>query len=382
MKKFIFMLSASLLLLAACSKDDDAIVQQNGDVTFVNKTFSATCKGQKAAFVPGGIEQGFQSGDEVFIYATDYGNAIGQPGYVDESRSEVREDNNDFYSKVTFNVLVPDNATTYHALMPYQYLMTSGKVALPTHQVAPQGSNDRNANILYASSNNYSFTFNHACAYIRLRVKDNSQEGVRFVIHSSQPLSGVCSYEFGSGLKLTGTRLDGGDSVSLTTQNNNANIFENDTAYFATVLPTIDGNKSTVIYEVKDADGKVVASCAVINREFAAGSIYTVTLDGDKLSATGEMSEMGRFSVSATMKVNFSKGNLQYNASFNAWRFAENQWDFVGSPSQKDVVGQNNFASGNVFNSDNALISDSYDGWIDLFCWGTGNNPTKHSLLH
>lgn len=50
-------------------------------------------------------------------------------------------------------------------------------------------------------------------------------------------------------------------------------------------------------------------------------------------------------------QVCFSKGNLQYQASTNTWRFAENQWDFVGD--------------------DNANISETYAGWIDLFGWGT-----------
>ena len=53
----------------------------------------------------------------------------------------------------------------------------------------------------------------------------------------------------------------------------------------------------------------------------------------------------------------FSKGNLQYQASTDTWRFSENQYDYVGAP--------------------NINISPNYDGWIDLFGWGTGNNPTK-----
>lgn len=65
------------------------------------------------------------------------------------------------------------------------------------------------------------------------------------------------------------------------------------------------------------------------------------------------------FSVSTSNKVVFSKGNLQYQASTKTWRFAENQWDYIGI--------------------DNEKISSSYDGWIDLFGWGTGNNPTKIS---
>ena len=69
-----------------------------------------------------------------------------------------------------------------------------------------------------------------------------------------------------------------------------------------------------------------------------------------------ETGDLGPFSVSATTKVMFSPGNLQYQASTKTWRFAEHQWDYIGK--------------------DNQNISASYLGWIDLFGWGTGNNPT------
>ena len=68
-----------------------------------------------------------------------------------------------------------------------------------------------------------------------------------------------------------------------------------------------------------------------------------------------ETGDLGPFSVSPTTKVMFSPGNLQYQASTKTWRFAEHQWDYIGA--------------------DNQNISDSYSGWIDLFGWGTGNNP-------
>lgn len=34
---------------------------------------------------------------------------------------------------------------------------------------------------------------------------------------------------------------------------------------------------------------------------------------------------------------------------------------------------------GTVASSDNSRISSTYSGWIDLFGWGTGSNPTKSS---
>ena len=59
----------------------------------------------------------------------------------------------------------------------------------------------------------------------------------------------------------------------------------------------------------------------------------------------------GLFSVSENSQIRFSQGNLQYQASTNTWRFAENQWDCVGD--------------------ENTNISPTYEGWIDLFGWGT-----------
>lgn len=59
----------------------------------------------------------------------------------------------------------------------------------------------------------------------------------------------------------------------------------------------------------------------------------------------------GLFSINTTQQVYFSKGNLQYQASTNTWRFATNQYDYIGE--------------------DNSNISSTYSGWIDLFGWAT-----------
>ena len=72
----------------------------------------------------------------------------------------------------------------------------------------------------------------------------------------------------------------------------------------------------------------------------------------------------GLFSVGENTQVYFSQGNLQYQASTNTWRFAENQWDFVGN----DILGT---VYENGVKCDNELVSSTYSGWIDLFHWGT-----------
>lgn len=65
------------------------------------------------------------------------------------------------------------------------------------------------------------------------------------------------------------------------------------------------------------------------------------------------------FSVALNKRVTFSSGNLQYHPLKEEWRFA---------PSQLDYIGE-----------DNANISATYKGWIDLLGWGTGNNPANNS---
>ena len=82
-------------------------------------------------------------------------------------------------------------------------------------------------------------------------------------------------------------------------------------------------------------------------------------INNTSTAASNAFSSKGVFSVSSYKKVNFSQGNLQYQASTRTWRFAEHQWDMIGDANKK--------------------ISSSYSGWIDLFGWGTGNNPTNSS---
>lgn len=83
---------------------------------------------------------------------------------------------------------------------------------------------------------------------------------------------------------------------------------------------------------------------------------------------------IGVFSIAEGKTVSFAPGNLQYNAvqgshlradgttGKGTWRFAENQWDYVGY--------------------DNEKIAENYDGWIDLFGWGTsGYDNTENDPM-
>ena len=64
---------------------------------------------------------------------------------------------------------------------------------------------------------------------------------------------------------------------------------------------------------------------------------------------------IGIFSVAPNKYVSFSQGNLQYFPAANLWKFADNQYEYLGAS--------------------NKYLSPTYRNWVDLFGWsGEGSN--------
>lgn len=68
------------------------------------------------------------------------------------------------------------------------------------------------------------------------------------------------------------------------------------------------------------------------------------------------------FSIASGNTVRFSRGNLQYQASTDTWRFAEHQYDYIGDANRN--------------------ASENYPGWIDLFGWGTSGWNSGQSTCY
>ena len=149
-------------------------------------------------------------------------------------------------------------------------------------------------------------------------------------------------------LSLSSTSGSTNENVVLNVQPN-----ENELPIFRSVTFTSDKNNSRVVVAVR-------------------------------IAGTGNQNYTPKaFSVSKSRKVYFSQGNLQYQGSTKKWRFALNQWDFVGGLEVFNQYIRDTY--GNVYENgkqcDNAYISDKYTGWIDLFGWGTRFEPYMTSEL-
>ncbi len=142
--------------------------------------------------------------------------------------------------------------------------------------------------------------------------------------------------------------------------------FEEQTAYFEIGLPV---TVETVNINDKDISlnkgrgwialpvGTIVTSEALSlnNKEVTAAKIYSVYRKA--------------FSVSASKKVHFSVGNLQYNLTTKDWRFAPNQYDkcFL----KRLCVGEDYSVIPILKDIENVEECGlCVEGWTDLFGWG------------
>ena len=94
-----------------------------------------------------------------------------------------------------------------------------------------------------------------------------------------------------------------------------------------------------------------VKAYAVNDNGIAYGNQVDFTTQMGPQSPTG--AAKGLFSVGSNKKVWFAQGNLQYQASTNTWRFADEQTECIGMS--------------------NSQISATNPEWIDLFGWATSN---------
>ncbi|MDO5342169.1 MAG: hypothetical protein Q4F69_06925 [Bacteroidia bacterium] len=107
---------------------------------------------------------------------------------------------------------------------------------------------------------------------------------------------------------------------------------------------------------------------ARLKTKFLAGKLYhSASSEPFEISGTNIMpagAVGGKFTVNADgTQVYFAKGNVQYQASPEKWRFAEHQYDVIGK-------------------SGNESIGSDYTGWIDLFGWATSGKKYNETFTH
>ena len=251
-------------------------------------------------------------------------------------------------------------------------------VTLPREQIYEVDSRgDQKVKVpMGAYSSSESLTFHNLCPLIKVVISNRMDNdfvlGRITVAAATAYLSGLCSASVtGSPNDHIGTMVPSSAShdVSLVFPLGNRPTIgrgDRDTYVYYIVAPEFGGDEgedvTITLYSTTGQYATFEKHASLRHNRMAEVSLTVEQWNGqvtpDPPSVDGMLP--GAFSVSATQQVHFSQGNLQYQASTNTWRFAEHQYDYVGSA--------------------NSNINSTYSGWIDLFGWGTGNNPTLASI--
>lgn len=213
---------------------------------------------------------------------------------------------------------------------------------------------------------NYYYEFHNGFNSMRTALKTFKTEG------GSGPTVVLPTVVTGEVTEITSSSAKGSGEV---TNNGGAEVTESGICWSINENPTLNDNHVAVgtgtgaftammnglevgtTYHVRAYATNEVGTAYGLDREFVTS--------GGGGSGVPEGAINGLFTINENGdQVYFSQGNLQYQASTNTWRFAEHQWDYVGD-SENGTVFENGIKC------ENSLISSSYDGWVDLFGWGT-----------
>ena len=303
------------------------------------------------------------------------------------------------------------NYTAYYPAGIYNH--ATGKVTLPDTQTYVKVNKDdsnydsfgNGCNPMVAKSADEQLSFKHLCGILALQLKGTcTVASIKLSALNNVKLWGEGTVTYNDNdepvLTLDGNIRTDANSITMNCGENGVALNTTTATTFYFVIPAgvdLGGisveltdkagnvwNHSTPTMEMS-IPRKTLASMAEItvethNPNFPIGAIpgwFTVDLNGTPNNTADDK------------KVCFSRGNLQYTTTGShsvagggtatgTWRFAEHQYDFVGGTYGDKQIG-NVYYDG--VKCDNTLIGADYNGWIDLFGWGTSGFNDKNPYM-
>ena len=333
---------STLLIFTSCNKEEA------GDSQFTATMES--CTDIQGKTVLNGTNLNWVSGDQIAIYGTG-GNGI-------YSATPQTPATTAAFTRVSGNSVSAPCRAYYPAT-----LTTDGmNITLPATQTYVAGSMQEFP--MYAESNTNTLAFRNLCGALKLHLTKANTSISSIAVTTATPINGTFTVNYNNGDPVLTPVSSSATSVTGTTivlTCATAQAIDNGADFFI-YLPA--GNYTGLEIAITDDNNVTCTKTASVTIPVTRSQYTTISLGENDLSFVNSLPQgalPGLFTINDDGdQVRFSMGNLQYQPSTTTWRFAENQWDYVGE--------------------DNSNIgSTTYSGWIDFFGWGTGNNPTLTS---
>lgn len=303
------------------------------------------------------------------------------------------------------------NYTAYYPAGIYNH--ATGKVTLPDTQTYAKVNKDdssydsfgKGCNPMVAKSEDERLNFKHLCGILALPLKGTcTVASIKLTaLNNNVKLWGEGTVTYNDNdepvLTLNGNIRTDANSITMNCGENGVPLNATTATTFYFVIPAgVDLGGISV--ELTDKAGNVwnhstpTMEMSIPRKTLASMAEITVETYNPNIP-TGAIS--GEFTINSNEdKVYFSRGNLQYRAKGGiggdacteaeeaniqpgqsiggTWRFAEHQWDIVGTTTPTGSFG--NVYDDNGVRCDNRSASRTYTGWVDLFGWGC--NGIKH----
>ena len=336
-----------LTMLASCNKEDA------GDGTQFRATMEG-CSARDGKTTLGGDwnnQLNWVEGDQVAIYGT-----AGRGLYAATPQTPAT-------TAVFDNVSGTTGDGPFRAFYPASLTTDGVNITLPATQTYEVNSTHEFP--MYAESSTNQLAFKNLCGVLKLHLIEANTNITSISVTANTEICGNYTVSYVNDVPQLSYTAGGSNTVTMTfptalSIGDTGRVF-----YFA--LPAFDSLKSITIttddgrYCTKTVKSNV---CINVQRSVITPIIFYDN-DMDFVELLPEGALPGLFTINADGdQVRFSQGNLQYQASTDTWRFAENQWGYVGNATLGTVYE-------NGVKCNNALISATYSGWIDLFGWGT-----------
>lgn len=337
----LFSLLGLAMAVTSCQKDE-------GVASF--NAAMEPCMYQDGKTVLNGEGVEWVAGDEIAVFGT-----AGRATYAAQPQAPA--------TTATFT-LVSGNAgnAPYQAIYPASIALAYNSIELPAVQNSADGTIE--ALPMYAVSNDANLSFKNLCGALKINLIEPGVNVVRIDVTTDQYVNGTFNVAMNGDAPTISIANNGSYTASLvcaTAQDitNGHDFFmylpHNTYEYLSITITAEDGSTCTKTTN-SDFMGLNIQRGAVTEINLNADDLNFVPAEDD--APAGAIN--GQFSISATKKVYFAKGNLQYVGATGEWQFAEHQYDFLGA--------------------DNA--NPTANSTIDLFGWAASGYDGKFPYMN
>ena len=327
--KFLSMAALALVgaVMTGCSNDDIMDIEQPGNDNVERLTIVANLDGSTTRGMKSDAEKTYAPGEKIaVVYKNTSGNTVKAES---DALAEGDITGSGKSAKFTVTLTNPDKNVNVTYIYPAAMAKDDGSV----NYDALYNEQDGSRNKLASNFDYCTYTGAWNGDKLPAATLENQLVVCKYVIKNNDGEENITS-------KATAMTISDGANVYT------INCGYVDEGIYVAIKPITSAN---INYTVITNDGKVWTK-SVSDKTYAAGDWYPLglrmTLDTDMIP--------GLFSVSASKKVYFAKGNLQYDGT--KWKFAASQWQ---------VLGANGTGNGGT--------ATAYP--MDLFTWGYLDKP-------